>query len=229
MSSDREEIRWRFQILLNSVKRVYAILDDERKEYQENLYHGILELKEIRNSFVAGIGSGIGIFLTLISIGSLPKENAGYVIIGIIGAISIFVGFNIYSSIQYRKYNTLQPKYMQILGDMASLEGLLSTTSLNENVSKENTILLTKFVFVIGQVFVYELQYYAHNMIRLIKPDQGDFRETFKLAKEDLDEFKSMTLVENYIPRIELFIKMFEKNETKKKNKKPKSQNKVLT
>ena len=219
MSSDREEVRWKFQILLDSLRRVHELLDNERKEYQENLYRSLTELKEIRNTFVAGIGSGIGIFLTLISIGNLPKEDTWYVIIGIVLAISVFVGFNVYLSYQYRKYDSLRPKYFQILGDMAGLEGLLSTTSLNETVSKENTILLAKFIFVMGQVFVYELQYYAYNMIRMMKPDQDNFRESHATAKENLEAFKTIKSNKNYIERIELFIKIFEKNEPKKKNR----------
>lgn len=199
------------------------MLDDERKEYQENLYRGVIELKEIRNTFVAAIGSAIGIFLTLISIGSIPKENTWYIIIGIVGAISIFIGYNVYIATRYQKYDSLRPKYVQIIGDISSLEGLISTASLDDSMTGDNMKLLTAFTFLIGSVLMYELQYYAYNMtIQTTKPIQDDFRESYTLAKGNLDAFKKAPIFNKYIVRIELFIQMFEKSESKKKNKKSK-------
>ena len=82
MSINREEIRWKLQLLLDSLSNTIEAHEGERKKVDDSYKKIEDTIKEVRNNLLAGIAFGIGTWLSLIAISYIPKEQAWYIIIG---------------------------------------------------------------------------------------------------------------------------------------------------
>ena len=210
MSTDREEIRWKLQILSDLVSSTIETHEGERKKLEETWEKLERGLSEARNIWLGGIGFAIGIWISLISIGSVPKEQAWYIIIGMVLGFVIFVGINLYVGKMGRKFYVLDNKYEQDKLDLLKFEGWLLGRSMREDVTLEQIAILLIFMGVITQILSYDLKYLAHKTFKSEKPKKEDFQVTYELAKNNLAHIQSLGLKEE-CNRIESFIKEFEK------------------
>jgi len=209
MSTDREEIRWKLQILSEMISTTIEVHEGERKKLEENWEKLETKLIEGRNIWLGGIGFAIGIWISLISIGSVPKEQAWYIIIGMIIGLVIFVGTNLYVGKLSGKFYDLDGKYEQDKIDLLKFEGWLLGRSMREDVTLEQIAILVIFIGVITQVISYDLKNLVHKTFKSGKPKKEDFQGAYELAKNNLTHIQSLGLKEEF-SRIESFIKQFE-------------------
>lgn len=85
---------------------------------------------------------------------------------------------------------------------------------MTENLTKEDVLLLIVFTSVIGQAYSYNIGHFTAQKLGLTKPDQSTYRQPYELAKNQIELIKQTNLRE-YVPKLELFMKEFERNESK--------------
>lgn len=112
---------------------------------------------QARNSIAAGIGSGIAIWLTLISIGLVPKDQAWYIIIGIVIVIASYIGINNFIYTKGTKMFHLNTLYRQDLNELRELRGCLSAISMVENITEGDIITITALIYSITQAVSYQI------------------------------------------------------------------------
>lgn len=213
MSTDREEIKWKFQLLLETMRNARAAHENEQKDLYESETLDLAELKEGRNNFLAGIGFTIGILISLISIDVLSDDYVWFIIVGIIVGIVLFVGFNIMIYRRTGLYGTVNAKLRSTTLEFLRIEGKIAGIAMTENLTKEDVLLLTVFTSVIGQAYSYDIGHFTAQKLGLAKPDQNTYRQPYELAKNQIELIKQTNLKE-YAPKLELFIREFEKNES---------------
>ncbi|MGI0057173.1 MAG: hypothetical protein ACREAK_07345 [Nitrosarchaeum sp.] len=217
MSSDREEIRWKMQVLSEMMSNMLA----EHKNEKEVL-NNWLEMRnkswiELRNTMLTGIGFGIGIWISLISIGIIDKMHAWFIVIGIASGAAIYIGINVYLFKVTKDIIPLVTLYEKQTYELIKLKGWIAGRSMREDVTRDLIELLGAFIVVSSQASVYEARQYVHTKFKEAKkPNQEEFRDGYNIAKNHLDSFQIPGLNEAY-SRIESFIKDFEKNDKKKK------------
>lgn len=212
MSVDREEIKWKFQLLLETMRVARSSHENEQRDLHEMATQDLTELKEARNSILAGIGFAIGILVSLISIGVLSNDHVWFIILGIIAGVGIFVGFNMLTYRRAGTHGIVNAKFRAVTLDFLGIEGKIAGIAMREDLRKEDVLLLTVFVSVIGQAFSYDLGYFAAEKLKLQKPSQDTFRNAYEMTKNQLELIKQTNLRE-YIPKLESFVKEFEMNE----------------
>ncbi len=215
MTDDREEIRWKFQVLSDSMNTALQINENERKILEQSLEKISKETRGIRNTFIGIIGFTIGLIVSLVSMDAIEKNYLWGIVAGFILALIIFVGSNMYIYKWGDKANSINVKYTQIQSDLIKLKGDTSASALDENITHDQVKLVINFIFVMGQVIGYETGLFSHNILKTPKPEQENYRSAYEMAKEKLDEFRKLVDAK-YITRVELFIHVFEKNEPKK-------------
>lgn len=209
MSSDREEIRWKFQIIIDMTNAALKIHEDARKETEEQALLLVHELEKIRNSFLAGIAFVIGLFVSLIAVGVFDKNYTWYVIIGIVAGLGIFVGFNWLAMREYMKSNQIYEK-LQASEIMASnLKSSILMKAIDENMTKDQVLLLIEFIGVLLQAISYNLGILNYKIFKTEKPAKTEYVKSYENAKSKLVIFKTLDL-NDQIPVIESFIKEFE-------------------
>ncbi|MCH7648393.1 MAG: hypothetical protein IIA83_07295 [Thaumarchaeota archaeon] len=213
--SDREEIRWKFQVMFDAMDTVIQLLENERTGLQNNLEKYAHERKEIRNTLLGMIAFGIGLLVSLISIKIIEGDTAWYIIPALIGAGAIYLITNIGVYSTALKFHKLNSKYLLIIEELIKIKGHLSGKSLNEEIKKEQVVKVIQYSYLIGQIFAYELGHFGHNIIKSPKPNQEQYREAYDIIKQNLDEIKEIGVKDHKI-RFDLFLKEFEKNEKSK-------------
>ena len=216
MSSEREEIRWKFQVLVDSMENVIQILQNERTGFLDYLEKYVHERREIRNTILGMTAFGIVLLVSLISIKILQEDLVWMIIPAMVGGsiVYLIVQRDVYSTAL--KIHKLNSKYLIIIDDMLKIKGFFTGLSLREDTQKELILKLIQYSFVMPQIFAYEGANYAHDIIKSPKPNQEIFRETYNTIKQNLDEIKEIGIEPlNY--KFDLFLKEFEKNEKSKK------------
>lgn len=211
--SDREEIRWKFQVMSEIISVAMKTLDEERKTSENSFVRRARELKEVRDRILSGISFGITFSLLLIILEILDKFYAIYSIIAIIIGIGIFIATNSYVFSYDKKYSALDDKFHQLLSSEANLlKGMIARYALDESIRKEDVMIILSFVTVYSQTISYELGHYSYQLFKKLKPDQELFRDAYSTAKPLIQIFKEFGFYTG-TNRIEKFISDFEKND----------------
>ncbi|OLB91888.1 MAG: hypothetical protein AUH25_01655 [Thaumarchaeota archaeon 13_1_40CM_38_12] len=212
MSADREEIRWKLGLLLDSFTNTMEYHEGERSKIEETYDKIERTITEARNNWLAGIAFGIGTWISLIAIGYAPKEQAWYIIIGMVIGFAIFIGTNTHMGKLFVKFRVLDDKYEQDMLDLMRLKGWLQGRSMREDVTLQQIVLLVIFFSVFTKVISYEMEHLGHRILKLEKPKKEDFQQWYESAKTNLNNFQILGLKEE-CKRIESFIKEFEVND----------------
>jgi len=212
--SEREEIHWKFQIFLDTIDTSTQLHENERVGFQSYLEKYAQEKKEIRNTLLGMIAFGIGLIISLISIKIVEEDLAWLIIPSLIGAGAVYLKINIKIYLTALKVHNLDIKYLRIKKDLITFKGLIIGLALKDEIPEEEVHRLIEYSFVLTQIFAYEIGYFAHNIMKYPKPIQDQYRESYNVIKQNLDQIKSIGL-EEHKNRFDLFLKEFEKNEGK--------------
>jgi len=147
--SDREEIRWK----LSNIQEVLAISRDEHEKEQENFQKAWKDLSEQlirgRNTLVGGIGFGVLLIISLISIDSISNDYVWIIPVGIIVALVLYVIINIILKLQADKYYELDDEYQQQVLDLIEFESWYIGYSLRDEITADNIWFSLHFVVVV--------------------------------------------------------------------------------
>ena len=211
MSNEREEIRWELDKIFEFVNWLIHLHQNEQKTTWDNYEKIHSDRIKARNSIIAVIAFGIGVIISLVSIGELEKEYVGFVVYGLIGAAIVFVGTNVLLFIIGKKYQLLNEAYENDIMELLELKGWLLGASIKDKPNKEQIMFLTKFTFVISQVIGYNIQLKIQNLFKQNPPELNEIKEAHQIGKENLECYKKLDL--KIVKTIENFIQEFEKNE----------------
>lgn len=217
MSSEREEIRWKFQVILQNISNAINDLDNERKTIDERYSKDVNDQDKLRTKWFGGIGFLVVILLPLVAIGYIEQWYSFIAIGAVILGIIIWIWTNISLQNKFTVFREIDNTYLLVIrGHLLPLRGIMSTLALVENFPKEKTELLIKYVSLYEISLTYTLTSYMEERLDIKQLDHELFRTHYKFSKESLDELKKSDL-NLKCEQIEKFIEEFEKNEKSKK------------
>ena len=220
MSTEREEIRWKFQVILENQEMVRDQLENERKFINGRYQSSVKEIEKMRNYWFAGIGFFMTIFTAVILAKKLDDIYFVYpVIAGIIGFVIFFIT-NLLLQTSHVTYREVDDAYYVVLRSvLLPMKGMISTYALADNFSKDQMVLLITYVIVLGSVLNFKLVQFMDEKLNLKQFNLESYRKHYELAKLSLNNFKSANY-EIGTEIIEEFIEGFEKKDSKLKKKK---------
>jgi len=227
MASDREEIRWKFQVMIENTKFVIDGLDDQWKNFDEQAERALRKVERKRNYRLTGIGFTITAILTLVAIGKFGDyDQVGIIIAGILGLWGATVfGFTervlgkeelVQKEINDLFFDVKTQKFIPAMGKIATLA--MDKTITEEQIGPiQNHIsfnLASKdylFRWKLYQILIKDLSKEQRKEIDLSRFSHKPYEEIYLKVKKELDLFKKSTL--NFdTSDIEEFIKSYEKN-----------------
>ena len=215
MSSDREEIRWELDKILDFLNSLIQLHQSEQNVFWD-IYEKIHSwFISGRNSIIAVIGFGIGIIISLVAIEELGREYVVLIVYGLVGASIVFVGINIFLNKIIKKYQIVNEAYAKDFLELLEIKGWLIGASIKDKPNKEQIMFLVKFTFVISQVISYNIQLKIQTVFKGDRPEIKGIEEAYQIAKEDLEHYKKLDL--KIVKTIEEFVRDFEKKDKKKK------------
>ena len=208
--SEREEIRWRFQLIMKTIEKVSNSLEQERKSYEDFSEKQVRSTLNIRDRFLAGIGFGVTFFLMLIILEIFSKEWVLFSVIALIVGIVLFGTFNTIAYRNQEKVSKLLIEFRKLIDNKLELiQGNIIFYASQENISKQDIEIISKYVSIHTLSISLELGMYGYNEIKTGKPDKENFEKGYLLAIKMLDDFKKFNFFTG-TERIEKFIKDFE-------------------
>ena len=219
VKEEREEIRWKFQMMMENLEMIRKQLDIKIKPIDGVAKNQKKDINRIRSYWLAGIGFFMTVYTLVIL--TEPRDDIHFIFpiaAGIIGSIIFFES--------HRKLNTMQPEFRESAGThyyflnnlLDSLKEMLYTHALIENYSKDNFLVLTTYVTLVGKAISYQCTRHLDKELHWPQFSHESFRDYHDLAKLSLDNLKKM----NYslgTSVIEQFVKDFEKDEKIKGNR----------
>ncbi|KAG2477242.1 MAG: hypothetical protein NPMRTH1_1250023 [Nitrosopumilales archaeon] len=211
--NEREEIRWKFQVMLENTSTVMNWAENQRKILVDFYKQNIRDVEKVRNYWIAGIGFGITIFAPLIAIGAIELFYSFYLIVAGLVAIGLFMVTNNYIFKKTQEQDKINVMYFQAInGEMLPLKGMISTLALNDDQKTINMITLQNYIHSYTKAISYDVSFHMSKTMKLDKFDDKPFRESYEYAKQNLELF-SKSDYETGVDRIKKFIEDFEKNE----------------
>jgi len=227
MSSEREEIRWKFQVMIENTKFVIDGLDDQWRNFDEQAERSLRKVERKRNYRLTGLGFTITAILTLVATGKFGDyEQVGIIIAGILGLwAAVVFGFTehvlgkeelVQKEINDLFFDAKAQKFMPIMGQIATL-AMDKTITEEQMVPIQNYVSLNLksrdylFRWKLYQILIKELSKEQRKEIDISRFSHKPYKETYLGAKRELDLFKKSTL--NFdTSDIEEFIKSYKKN-----------------
>ena len=221
--SDREEIRWKFQVMLENLEMVRDQFENERKFIDERHRRAIRDLEKMRNYWFTGIGFFMTIFTSMILAKNLDNIYFVYPIVaGVFGFVIFFIT-NLKMATAHVLFREVDDVYYLILnGTLIPTKGMISTYALIDDYSKEDTMLLVSYVSLLGKAVSYQLIRYMDEKLNLKQFKLEEFRQHYVLAKTSLSTFKEKNYALGTII-LEEFMVDFEKAEKKKQSRSKKN------
>ena len=233
MMTDREEIRWKFQVMIDNTKFVIDGIDDQWKNFDEQAERAIQKVERKRNYRLTGIGFTITVILTLVAIGKLEDyEQIGMGIAGILGlwAVILFgltehaLGKDelMHKEINDVFFDTKTLQFFPIMGKIATFA--MEKTIIEEQMGSVQSYLSYNlkgrdylFRWEIYQILIKDMSKDERKEIDLSRFSHKPYEQTYLDAKREFDLLKKSTL--NFeMGGIEEFIKSYERNTKTKSN-----------
>ena len=211
--SDREEVRWK---LSNLQKLVSSAINRYEKHFDivyaegENLYKKAIQE---RNTLVGGIGFGILLVISLVSMELLSEDYVVSIPIGIGVALTIFALINILATERMKKYNEFIQEFQIQKSELTELEGWLTGIAIRDDIKSENIFTLTYLVSSIFDVMDYDLELTKHRILGLEKPNIEKHAQSCNKIKYNLENSEIPDL--KIILRLKKFLKQLDAHNIK--------------
>jgi len=221
ISSDREEIRWQFQLLLDLIHQNIESLRRNRDHIIFEFQHSDKKLSEFRN-FVTGIlGFVATLLVSLVAINYLTDPKVPYIEYAIAFAILGFITyFSINWFVLYRRsirYQTIDSKYDKILSNHNQIRAMISNLGSNLTVTHDFMLGLKDLLMALNDAMMYDLSYNYHKILKHAKPNQEIYRVSYQSAKSLHKELKKYNFPLG-LEILEKFVNDFESNEKEMQN-----------
>lgn len=211
MSADREETRWKFQIFLESIKTVMTWAENQRNILSDAFDKESRDIEKNRNYWLAGIGFGITIGVSLIISEKIESFYSFYLLIAATIGIGIFVVTNAYIYKRLTKKNQINFSYFDAInGELLPLIGDIATHALNESHKKEDLNLIQNYISSYTVAISFDVSKTINNTLKLGDFDKEKFQDGYLTGKNNLENFKKFNFKLG-TKRIDKFIEEFEK------------------
>ncbi len=227
MSADREEIRWKFQVMIENTKFVIDGLDDQWKNFDEQAERSLRKIERKRNYRLTGLGFTITAILTLVATGKFGDyEQVGIIVAGILGLYAAVL-FGLSEHV-LGKEELVQKEINDLFFDAKTQKfipamGKIATLAMDKTITEEQMEPIQNYVslnlkskdYLFGwklyKILIKDLSKEQRKEIDLSRFSHKLYEETYFGGKRELDLFKKSTL--NFdTSDIEEFIKSYEKN-----------------
>lgn len=211
MSVDREETRWKFQIFLENIKTVMTWAENQRNILSDAFDKESRDIEKNRNYWLAGIGFGITIGVSLIISEKIESFYSFYLLIAATIGIGIFVVTNVYIYKRLTEKNQINFSYFDAInGELLPLIGDIATHALNESHKKEDLNLIQNYISSYTVAISFDVSKTIKNTLKLGDFDKEKFQDGYLTGKNNLENFKKFNFKLG-TKRIEKFIEEFEK------------------
>jgi len=225
--SDREEIRWNFQVMIENTKFVIDGLNDLWRNFDEQAERALRKVERKRNYRLTGIGVAITVILTLVATGTLKDyEQIGIITVGVLGFLALI--FFVYTERILEKEESVQKEINDLFFNIKNQKlvpamGTIATLAIDKTITEEqietiqiyeSTNMRAKdylFRWELYQILIKNMSKEQRKEIDLARFSHSTFKETYIGIKEKLDLFKKSTLVFE-TNDIDEFVKVYEKN-----------------
>jgi len=222
--SDRDEIRWKFQVMIKNIEWVMDRSESERRSFVSSAEYTLSVMERQRNYRLAGIGFFITSIITLISTGHLDSVwvwtggAAGIVAVALFAITERWIDKEntLKESISTTYYSIMKAKFIPLIS-------MLSTYAMDEKISHQSVELVQSYVATYSKSVEYELSLKIFNALKnavtresrktydLSKFEHKNYKINYEHAKSELDDFQNANFSLG-TEDIEYFIKEYEKN-----------------
>jgi len=210
LSSDREEIKWKHQALIENVGSVIDAVETERKLIENRVNKFIKTLDGMRKHWFTGLAVIITIALAFI----LEKDLSGWYFLGIIlPAMTAFVIF-FATNLKIARFETIYSEidnayYNMIRTELYPLKGVVTAYALEDLMTMQKTTNLINYVRMCGIAIGFLLEKYVDEKVELNEFDKKEYTENYEFTKNNLESIKKEDF-ETGTKIIEEFIKDYE-------------------
>lgn len=212
--SDREEMRWKFQQVQEIVTMSRLEHDKERDNHLQDWNDLYDQVVSGRNTILGGIGFVILLIVALTSIDGIYKEYLWLIVVLIVIGLSIFVLTNIWLNLIGKRVYLIDEIYKQQILELVEVESWFIGCSLDENITKEQLVLLVYFISDYVQALSYLLKDNYYKIHKKEHQEHEEFREAWDNTKNHYNNYEKLN--KNAKKQIENFIKIYEENEKKR-------------
>lgn len=225
--SEREEIRWQFQVMIENTKFVIDGLDDQWRNFDGQAERTLRKIERKRNYRLTGLGFTITAILTLVAVGKFGDyDQVGIIIAGILGLwAAVLFGLTehilgkeelVQKEVNDLFFDAKTHKFIPVMGQIATLA--MDKTITEEKIGPiQNYVSLNLkskdylFRWKLYQFLIKDMSKEQRKEIDLSRFSHKLYEETYLGVKSELDSFKKSTL--NFdTSDIEEFIKSYKKN-----------------
>ena len=225
--TEREEIRWQFQVMIENTKFVINGLNDLWKNFDEQAERFLRKSERKRNYRITGIGFVITVILTLVAIGKFGNyDQVGIIISGILGLCAIVI-FGL-TERYLEKEESVQKEINDLFFDTKTQKlipamGTIATLAMDKTITEEQVATIQNYLssnlkakdylfrWKLYQILIKDMSKEQRKEIDLARFSHKSFEETYLGVKSELDSFKKSTLTFE-TNDIDEFIKLYEKN-----------------
>ncbi len=144
---DREEIRWKFQVMIKNIEWVMDRSESERQSFISSAESILSVMERQRNYRLAGIGFFITSVLTLVSTGHLDSVwvwtagASGIVAVALFAITERMIGKEnaLKESISTIYFSIMKAKFTPLIG-------MMSTYAMDEKITKQDIELVQDYV-----------------------------------------------------------------------------------
>jgi len=211
MSTEREEVRWKFQLFLENIRTVMTWAENQRDLLSDTFDKESKDIEKSRNYWLAGIGFIITIGATLIVSDKIESFYSFYLLIAAAIGIGIFVVTNSYIYKRSTEKNRINFSYFDAInGELLPLSGDITTLALKENHKKEDLDIIQNYISSYTIAISFEVTKTINNTLKLEDFKKEKFQDGYLTSKNNLENYKKFDFKLG-TKRIEKFIEEFEK------------------
>ena len=176
LSSEREEIRWKYQVLIENVGSVIDFVETERKLIENRVDKFIKSLDNMRKHWFTGLAIITTIALAFI----FEKDLGGWYYLGLIlPALTAFVIFFI-TNLKIIKFETVYSEidnfyYNLMRTELSPLKGLVTGYALEDSITIHKTNNLINYVRMYGFAIGFLLEKYVDEKVELNEFDKKKY------------------------------------------------------
>lgn len=210
LSSEREEVKWKCQVLIENTNSIINLIETERKFLENRIDKFVNTIDNMRKHWFTGLAIITTIMLAFI----FEKDLDGWYYLGIIiPALTAFVIFfitNLKIDKFDRVYLDIGDFYYNLMRiELHPLKSLITMYALEGSITIQKINILTDYIRMHGSAIGFLLEKYMDEKLELHEFDKKKYVEDYEFTKNNMNVIKN----ENYstgTETIEKFIGLYE-------------------
>ena len=188
MNEKREEIRWKFQILLENLREVKGVIRNDRKIYEGYVLRKTHNVETIRNHWFVIIGLIITISIPAIISFKLDTSYYAIPISAGVGAFGLFFYTNIKLDQIHVLLDSFEVKYYGYEKELGLITTFIQEGALIESFTEEHFEKFYHYVSIYGNAVNYQIEKFKDEKSNLKSLDKEFFRRHYDMAKDTMEK-----------------------------------------